>query len=303
MRGIYKIYNTLTGKCYIGQSINVPRRWTEHIYHAKHFNKEKEKNKLYLALNKYGLDNFEFSLIENCPSEISLDEREIYWISYYNSFVDGYNSTKGGQGSCAQKIEKEWIYQLWDDGLSSKEIQYITNYSKTSVYQYLKHYKNYSAQESKNRGYKSNLDILKNIEQNIPYQMIDKHWNKLCQPIYQYDLFGNYIQMFHSIAEAERYFNTSIGDSSIRKYLNNRGDNTALGYQWSKEKVEKMPIVARPRAKLVKCITTLEIFPSAKDASEKYNIPRQSITNCCNNQLTHAGYHPITNEPMCWEYV
>lgn len=55
---------------------------------------------LYKAMNKYGIDNFIFSILEECPVE-KLDEREIFWISQLNSYLKGYNMTRGGQESCS----------------------------------------------------------------------------------------------------------------------------------------------------------------------------------------------------------
>ena len=46
-----------------------------------------------------GEENFEISLIEECEENMTLlSQREIYWIDYYNSYCDGYNETKGGEG-------------------------------------------------------------------------------------------------------------------------------------------------------------------------------------------------------------
>ena len=88
---IYKITNTINNKCYIGQSINITARWQAHknavnsktLYHYP----------LYRAFRKYGLENFTFTVIEECPVS-QLNEKEIFWIQYYNSFLDknkGYN--------------------------------------------------------------------------------------------------------------------------------------------------------------------------------------------------------------------
>lgn len=54
---------------------------------------------LYDAMNKYGYDNFVCSLIEECDDSL-LDEREIYWIKFYNTTnkSNGYNMTIGGGG-------------------------------------------------------------------------------------------------------------------------------------------------------------------------------------------------------------
>ena len=46
-------------------------------------------------MRKYGIENFTFSVIEECSQE-QLNEREIYWIEYYDTYKNGYNSTLGG---------------------------------------------------------------------------------------------------------------------------------------------------------------------------------------------------------------
>jgi hypothetical protein len=48
-------------------------------------------------MNKYGIENFELALIENAEAEL-LDERERYWIEYYDTYKNGYNATLGGEG-------------------------------------------------------------------------------------------------------------------------------------------------------------------------------------------------------------
>lgn len=50
------------------------------------------KTKISQALASYGLDNFDFEIIEECPIE-KLNERETYWIHYYDTIKNGYNIT------------------------------------------------------------------------------------------------------------------------------------------------------------------------------------------------------------------
>ena len=91
-KDIYKITNLINGKCYIGQTTNSKRRFAEHK--AKGYGLEKNKI-LYYAFDKYGIENFSFEVIE---SQIeNYNEREIYWIRYYDSFENGYNQTEGGE--------------------------------------------------------------------------------------------------------------------------------------------------------------------------------------------------------------
>ena len=93
---IYKITNIINGKLYIGQTRKtIEERFQAHLKNAKnHVNRY-----LYDAMNKYGYDNFILSLIEECDDNL-LDEREIYWIAFYNTTDKnlGYNMTIGGGG-------------------------------------------------------------------------------------------------------------------------------------------------------------------------------------------------------------
>lgn len=94
---IYKITNTLNDKVYIGQTIKtVQKRFTQHKNNS---NKEYfSQIVLYKAFNKYGIENFICEEIEEVPND-KLDEREKYWIEYYDSYFNGYNSTLGGRAT------------------------------------------------------------------------------------------------------------------------------------------------------------------------------------------------------------
>lgn len=94
MVGIYKITNTINNKSYIGQSINIASRWAEH----KRLSNSEDQRIIYRAIRKYGLENFTFEVLEECQEQ-ELNEREIYWINFFDSFENGYNMTYGGDGS------------------------------------------------------------------------------------------------------------------------------------------------------------------------------------------------------------
>ena len=89
--GIYKITNQLNNKPYIGQSIDIARRWSEHKSRAFEKNANCYYNPLYCAIRKYGINNFKFEVIEECLVE-DLNEREKYYIKSFNSQIPyGYN--------------------------------------------------------------------------------------------------------------------------------------------------------------------------------------------------------------------
>ena len=87
MIGIYKITNTINGKCYIGQSRDIESRWRAH--------KVRKGTYLYNAFQKYGVENFTFEVLEECEKE-RLNELEKYYIKLYHSFGEGYNLCPGG---------------------------------------------------------------------------------------------------------------------------------------------------------------------------------------------------------------
>jgi group I intron endonuclease len=74
--GVYKITNNKTKKIYIGSSINILRRWVEH---KSELNKNTHKNdKLQKSWNKYGDENFTFTIIEECEKELLLIREQFY---------------------------------------------------------------------------------------------------------------------------------------------------------------------------------------------------------------------------------
>lgn len=123
MKGIYKITNILNQKCYIGKSSDIEQRWK---YHKLRMNDSKEYDKsLYRAFRKYGLENFSFEVLEELNNNYleKADEREKYWIHYYNSFGNqGYNETEGGDGG-QTVLDARKVYGK----ISAEEVIYLRN--------------------------------------------------------------------------------------------------------------------------------------------------------------------------------
>lgn len=91
--GIYKITNQETNECYIGQSVDVYKRWCDHVKCGIGIDTP-IGNKLYQAMGEYGIPAFTFELLQECARE-ELDKQEKYFISLYESDSYGYNSTAG----------------------------------------------------------------------------------------------------------------------------------------------------------------------------------------------------------------
>lgn len=91
---VYKIENKINHKVYIGSSIRVQQRWKQHLNAAFNIHDNKYHYPLYCAMRKYGVENFDFSIIKNDYTSIEeMQQDEYYWIVFYNSVENGYNQT------------------------------------------------------------------------------------------------------------------------------------------------------------------------------------------------------------------
>ena len=93
--GIYKITNQTNDMCYIGQSVDIAKRWKDHAKCGLGIDTP-ASNKLYKAMQEDGLHNFSWELLQTCDRD-ELDEREKYYIELYQSKEYGYNSTAGNK--------------------------------------------------------------------------------------------------------------------------------------------------------------------------------------------------------------
>lgn len=93
--GIYKITNIETNQSYIGQSVDIYKRWTDHCKAGLGIDTP-VGNKLYQAMLKTGLQNFTFELLCQCSKQ-ELDAKEKYFIELYQADLYGYNGTKGNK--------------------------------------------------------------------------------------------------------------------------------------------------------------------------------------------------------------
>lgn len=90
--GIYKLTDLISGQIYIGQSVDCKERARQHIKSALTYGKA--TNKLYQMMQKSGIHNFTFELLEEVPRN-QLNEREAYWIKFYQTNLVGLNTQSG----------------------------------------------------------------------------------------------------------------------------------------------------------------------------------------------------------------
>lgn len=199
---IYKITNKINNKVYIGQTTRpLKDRWNQHKSDIYKFD-----SALYLAMRKYGIENFSCEEIEKCADK-NLDERETYWIKYYNSYINttnskGYNMTLGGYGR--RKVTDEELLYLWNKGLTvtkiSQELNMQVNYVYTRMASIV------PTEEITLRRYKTHQKQIK-----------------------QLDLNNNLIRIWDSLTKAAKSVGGSPGNISAVCYGKKK---TAYGYKW-----------------------------------------------------------------------
>lgn len=100
MIGIYKYTNQINGKVYIGQSIDIRQRQYAHKSSAYNEKANDFNTQFHQAIRKYGIENFDFEILEEIAPEeynkVYLDQLEKYYIKKYDSFHTGYNASEGG---------------------------------------------------------------------------------------------------------------------------------------------------------------------------------------------------------------
>ena len=260
--GIYKITNNITEKMYIGRSVNIEDRWKHHIG-------AKDDYAIHKSMRKYGVENFTFEIIEECDESL-LDEREQYWIQYYNTYNYGYNLTVGGEGG--GKYSHDEIKKLWDEGLGTLEISKITGASLQTISRTLRGDELFTNSEcqSRNKG----------------------------QPFSQYTAEGKWVATYLSYKELSRVMDINIEMVKRCLYDSDKDDKrniSAGGFQWrygdSKEDIPAINIYRtgyrRKVAQYDKDNNLIKIYSSISEATRETGI--NHICHCCSGQGKTAG--------------
>ena len=132
--GIYRITNKINGKKYIGQSVNIEKRWTNEIASAFNENRVSFDYPLSRAFRKYGVENFSFEIVQECSTS-ELNNAEMNWIQKEDSFMNGYNQTLGGDSFSSAKSEsvKKVFDFLFNSNMTQKEISELCDISEEMV--------------------------------------------------------------------------------------------------------------------------------------------------------------------------
>ena len=287
MIGIYKYQNKLNGKIYIGQSTDIERRYQQHLWDAE--KRPEQGTGIDLAINKYGINNFTFEIIEQCNPE-QLDERERFWIEYFNSYTEGYNRTPGGSALRGEEhpraiLTKEQVWQIRD--LYGKRIK------RSDVF---KIFKNTGISE---RGFLKiwNCETWTDIHTDV-YTPENRAWHK--QQIGHSEDQKGLSSLDRAITQDEiniwvnEYQNGMTINAIAKKY--NRDNGTVQKYISNPNAVKKVQY----RGRAIKNLNTNKTFNSISAAAKWADCGATTLTRHLATDKI-AGKVPETNEPAQWE--
>lgn len=240
---IYKITNDINDKVYIGQTSKqrANDRWSQHKTDSKNLRND-DHSILHLAMNKYGVEHFFFTIIEEVPTEL-LDEREIFWITEFNCVrPNGYNISSGGKTprGISSKFKgvprtEEVKQKLRDSWTKERKEEYSERLSGSGNPMYGKPL----SEETKQK-----LSEALSGEKNPFYGMhhsketkdrLSQSQTKNKKKVYMKDkITGTILQEFESLsaaAKAVKGDDAYIGKACKHK-ANKSGSNIAYGYQW-----------------------------------------------------------------------
>lgn len=264
---IYKATSATTNKVYIGQSSQtLQERINQHNSHAYghqynyHFHN---------AIRKYGAEDFSYEIIEDEIKTIEeLNDRERYWIKYYDSYNNGYNSTLGGEGRHTR--DDELIKKLFEEGKTTEEICEITNYNRATIY----------------KSYKLSNLTQENLERK---NQITRE--RCSYKVDQYSLEGKFIQTWESATECGKHF----GSQSLISSVCNQKENILSAYgflfkyrddkrdisEWVKRLKNKKD-AGKPKKKILQMnenYDIINIYDSGADAARALN--KKDKSNIC----------------------
>lgn len=288
MYTVYKHKNKLNGKVYIGiTGRNVKDRWG---YNGNGYCRNPYFNK---AIKKYGWDNFDHKILYENLTKEQAEQMEMKLIAYYDSTNrdKGYNIDKGGSG--AERLTEETKRKISESHkgiIPNEETRKKLSKAKSG-----KNNPNYGKKMSD-----KHKEILRKSRENYvrTQETIDKVIKARGYVVFQYDMYGNYIQKFYSANDAGRKLNISM--SSIKQCCK-KNYSHAGGYLWRYEKdgyIENHNIDEEARnIKFGNGVAVdqfdlngnyINTYSSCVEAARQMNCSTSNIRDCLKNRQAHA---------------
>lgn len=156
--GIYAIVNTTTNKQYIGSSVNLEKRFAQHLYHLRR--NTHHSPRLQNSYNKHGEEMFSFVVLELCPND-RLKEIEQTYLDNVKPFEQdkGYNIANKSIGGRKEVLSIEDIPELrnlTNEGYSQKQISLILDVPTGTIADYQKRYQIKSLHRNPHSQYMTN---------------------------------------------------------------------------------------------------------------------------------------------------
>ena len=283
--GIYLFINKVNGSKYIGQSKNIEHRKKEHIH-------KKSTSRIHQAIQKYGLHNFDFIILEELPYDINLlNEREQYWIQIFNTYKSKkhYNLTQGGDntihkiGNTHTSSTREKISQKQTGNNNSNykgECKIIKNGFVNNKQQYCLRYHGKVIARSQS------IKKLENIRDNMD-------WNTINNP--KVSIIKNGCvkgKQCYSI-----YYNSTVLKSTTDK------NKIAKLYNLAKEKLEKSNNKEYYKQNLDKVFPETNYYTNLnKKHKDNQNYSNQHKLNL-SRKLNNSGVYHVSKEKNRYRYI
>lgn len=242
--GIYK-WTSPSGKSYIGQAINLKKRCREfkrtNCYYTS------KGSAIDNARAKYpNWEDWKYEVLEECSID-QLDEREIYWINFYETYKKGYNSTTGGDGTKGRVLTEEQKQKLSERQLKAIQEGKLNEWwsSERLKKQTSERFKNRVWTEEQKQKISDALKgqpLLEETKLKISQSLKEKyasgfknvnHTMAISKKVGQYDLNGNLIKIYDSLKQAAKAMGKK--DSKVIRKACKGLKQSAYGYIWKFE--------------------------------------------------------------------
>ena len=286
---IYKHTNKINGKCYIGQ--------TKQLLSERWRNGNGYKNNLYFynSILKYGWDNFSHEILEdNLQNLKQANEREMFWISKYDSFKNGYNLTAGGDnrnhlGIPILQIDINTL-AIINSFQTIRDAENVTGIDHTHISRCCRFDKKY-------------------VSAGGFYWCFQNEWNKNWMPkkktppaaynkkeIYQLDKSLNIVNKFSSILEASK--TTGINHSTIWQCCSGK-KITAGNFYWCyiEDIIDFIPLNSLDEIPVVRIdknnLENIKFYPNILTAAKENNIKNPEVIGraCRGKQISAGNYY------------